>query len=94
MYTKGDLIEFGSYLLSEARTKRVEFENGHNAELRSKLLSVSEADFEAVWPIATHVLTEEDIKFNGPITDESGVELKAGDIVGVPTDPADLVDPQ
>jgi hypothetical protein len=92
MYTKEDVIKFGTYLLSEARAKKIEATIPHNDTFVATTRTVTEADFEAVWPIVDHELSQEDIDANEPITDEDGTELVAGDIVGIPTDPNDLLD--
>lgn len=86
MYTHEELIKFGTYLLSEARTKSVEFNNINDASLREKLLTVSDEDIAAVFPTVSHVLTEEDLAENGPITTEAGEELVAGDVVEIPVE--------
>lgn len=91
MYTKEDVIKFGTYLLSEERTKKIEFAFGANPErgnsLKAELLTVTEADFDTVWPPIKHELTQEDLNVNGPIADAEGNQLQAGDIVEVPTTP-------
>lgn len=94
MYTKEDVIKFGTYLLSEARTKRIEFTNPNDASLREKLLTVTDDDFLGAFPETTIVLTAEDFDNNpelSEVVDEAGAPLQAGDEVSIPTDPADLV---
>lgn len=87
MYTHEDLIKFGTYLLSEERTKAVEFSNVNDASLRAKLLSVSEADINAVFPTVKHTLTVEDLEVNGEIVAEDGTALQAGDEIEIPVSP-------
>lgn len=91
MYTREDLVKFGSYLLSEERAKKVEAAYPYDAAFAANARVITEEDFLSVWPIENHELTQADIEANGSITDETGVELKAGDVVGIPTDPNDLV---
>lgn len=88
MYTKEDVIKFATYVLSEERTRRIELSNPADASLRGKLLTVTEDDFDAVWPPIQHELTQEDINVNGEITTEAGEVLQAGDIVEITTEPS------
>lgn len=92
MYTKQDLVKFGSYLLSESRAKRVASEYPDNMHFATNAAQVTESDFDAVWPPIQHELTQEDLDVNGAITDEAGEELQAGDVVEVPTAPDTFVD--
>jgi hypothetical protein len=90
MYTKQDLVRFGSYLLSEDRAKRVATEFPDNMHFPTNARQVSESDFEAVWPPIQHELTQEDLDVNGPVFEADGTELQAGDIVEISTEPSEL----
>lgn len=87
MYTKEDVIKFATYVLSEERTRRIELSNLADTSLRGKLLTVTEEDFDAVWPPIKHELTQEDLDVNGPIVTEEGVQLQVGDEIKIPTSP-------
>lgn len=94
MYTKEDVIKFGTYLLSEARTRRVEFSNPNDSSLRDKLLAVTDDDFLGAFPETPIILTAQDFVNNpelSEVTDVDGVPLQVGDEISIPTDPNDLV---
>lgn len=97
MYTKEDMIKFGTYLLSEARAKRIEFMLPHNDEFAAKSREVSEDDFLGAFPDETIILTAQDFVNNpdlADVVDENNVPLQAGDEITVPSDPQHFVDPQ
>lgn len=90
MYTKEEVEKFGTYLLSEARTKRVEFTNPHDSTLREKLLTVSDDDFLGAFPETIIVLTAQDFVNNpelSEVADEAGAPLQEGDEISIPTAP-------
>lgn len=117
MYTKEDVVKFGTYLLSQERTKRVEFQYPQNDQFAARLREVTDDDFFGAfpeepiiltaqdfvnnpelaensvnaldeWPVEEHVLTQEDLDVNGPITDAvTGEQLVAGTVIGIPTIP-------
>lgn len=92
MYTKQDVVKFGSYLLSQDRAKRVASEYPDNMHFAANAAQVTDSDFEAVWPSIQHELTQEDLDVNGPVADVDGNQLQAGDIIEVPTAPDTIVD--
>ena len=97
MYTKEDVEKFGTYLLSEARTKRIEFSNPNDASLREKLLTVTDDDFLGAFPETPIILTAQDFVNNpelSEVVDEAGVALQVGDEISVPSDPAALLTPE
>lgn len=94
MYTKEEVERFGAYLLSEARTRRIEFTNPNDASLRDKLLTVTDDDFLGAFPETPIILTAQDFVNNpelSEVVDEAGVPLQEGDEISIPTDPNDLV---
>lgn len=97
MYTKEDVIKFGTYLLSEARARRVEFSNPNDASLRDKLLAVTDDDFLGAFPETPIILTAQDFVNNpelAEVTDINGASLQEGDEINIPSDPAALLTPE
>ena len=97
MYSKQDMIQFGTYLLSEARAKRLEVMLPHNDQFAAKSREVSEDDFLGAFPNETIILTAQDF-VNDPelanVVDEANVPLQVGDQIEIPSDPQHFVDPQ
>lgn len=97
MYTKEQVEQFGTYLLSEARSRRVEFSNPNDATLREKLLTVTDDDFLGAFPEMTIILTAQDFVNNpelAEVTDTNGAPLQEGDEINIPSDPAALLTPE
>lgn len=94
MYTKEDVVKFGTYLLSEARAKRIQFTLPQNDQFAAKSREVSDDDFLGAFPEETIILTAQDFVNNpelSEVVDEANVPLQEGDEISIPTDPQHIV---